>query len=76
MVVHELICQLFHVVAKHGLWWMVDPSKFARARVNQKVKGLFKKAHLLKMYRNETNITFQRNAPQFQRTSSSFSQVF
>jgi hypothetical protein len=28
------------------------------------------------MYRNETNVTFQRNPPRLQRTSSSFSQVF
>jgi hypothetical protein len=41
------------------------------------VKGLFKKkAHLMCIYRNETNITFQRNPPRLQRTGSRVSHVF
>jgi hypothetical protein len=51
-------------------------SRFLYTRVSQKVKGLFKKAHLLQIYRNETNITFQRNPPRLQRTASSVSQIF
>jgi hypothetical protein len=39
-------------------------------RVSQKGKGLFKKKkrHLVQNYRNETNITFQCNPRQLQRT--------
>jgi hypothetical protein len=45
-------------------------------RISQKVKGLLKKAHLLQMYLNETNITFQRNPPRLQRTGSITTQGF
>jgi hypothetical protein len=39
-------------------------------RKGQKVKGLLKKTNSLKIYRNETNITFQSNPPRFQCTGS------
>jgi hypothetical protein len=44
-------------------------------RASQKVKGL-KKTLLLQKYKNEANITFQRNTHRLQRTGFGISQVF
>jgi hypothetical protein len=46
-------------------------------RISQKVKELFKEeTHLLEIYGNETNITFQCYPSHLQRTGSSVSHVF